>query len=165
MSEKDKSKENVVRIGNYLLSYKDEGAVLSVRSVSGSWRIEWGFDSYMYSVLTKFLSDRKTDNYVDALLTLYYACTNYPHDLVSIVTRQSTPFMDGFARMVKEQNDYEVSVAQKHTGEEDEEALAEVVRMHELEEELDALDAKEALEESHTEQGERQEQEGQQEQG
>lgn len=148
MNEKERE---LTQIGNYLLGYEDDGALLRVRSVSGSWQLSWGYDSYMYSVLSCFLRDAKTYDYIEALLTMFFACTNYPHDMVSIATRQSTPFMNGFTQLVNEETAYEVSVEQKATEKEDEEALADVVRLREAEEELDELDRKEAALQPHTE--------------
>ena len=50
------------------------------------------------------------------------------------------PVCEGFAKLMKEQNDYELSLLDKPTDEQNEEALKEVGEMRAVEEELEKLD-------------------------
>lgn len=136
------------QIGNYLIGEEKSasGERMVIRSVSGDWRVMWETGTLMYIMIKRFVEDESTHKYIDALATLFYAATNYPHDLVAITEKQSTPFMDGFARLVNEQTDFEVSVKRKPTDEEDEKALSEVVEMQEIQDELEKLEKEDATE-------------------
>ena len=131
-----------MQISNFLLCHESNsiGRVLCVRAVSGQWSIRWSEDTYVYAVLTRLMEDEKCHNYVEALLTLFFAATNYPHDFASVANNNGTPFMNGFTKLMNEQTDYEVSLQEKPTKEEDEAALKEVGEMQEIMDELEKLD-------------------------
>lgn len=136
------------QIGNFLLGIEKSasGGRFVARSVSGDWRVMWETGTYMYVVMSNFVGDEKTHKYLEALLTLFYTATNYPHDMVSIVEKQKTPVMDGFAKLINEQTDFEVSVKGEATADEDEKALKEVGEMQEIEEELERLEMEDGTE-------------------
>lgn len=143
MSNKQKNqKKERLRISSFLLGREKNslGQVLCVRAISGQWSIRWSEDTYIYAVLTRLMEDEKCHKYIEALLTLFFAATNYPHDFASVANNNGTPFMDGFSKLMNEQTDYEVSLQEKATSEQDEAALNEVVEMTEIEEELEKLD-------------------------
>lgn len=143
MSKKKEAKW--MQVGNYLLGVEENslGKALCAKSVSGNWSLRWREDNLMFAVVLNMLGDEKCHSYVESLLTLCYAATNYPHDLVSIVEKQETPVMNGFAKLVKEQAEFEASVAKRPTEEQDAEALKEVVEMQEVQDELERLDEEE----------------------
>lgn len=143
MSKKKEAKW--MQVGNYLLGVEENslGKALCAKSVSGNWSLRWREDNLMFAVVLNMLGDEKCHSYVESLLTLCYAATNYPHDLVSIVERQGTPVMNGFAKLVKEQAEFEASVAKQPTEEQDAEALKEVAEMQEVQDELERLDEEE----------------------
>ena len=139
---KKKSENKWIQVGNYLLALEKNslGAVLCVKNLSGNWSIRWGEDSYLFAVLTSQIQDEKCHAYVDALLTVFYTATNYPHDLVAIIEKNDTPFINGFCKLIQEQTDFEVSIKKNDTQEEDDAALKEVVQMQEIQDELEKLD-------------------------
>lgn len=100
----------------------------------------WEEGTMMYAVLLNFLRDEKTHEYIRALLTLFYAATNYPHDMVALIEKQQTPFINGFTKLLNEQTEFEVSVSKKNTPEEDDAALKEVGEMEDIKEQLEELD-------------------------
>ena len=111
-----------------------------MRAISGQWSIRWSDDTYIYAVLTRLMEDEKCHAYIDALLTLFFTATNYPHDFASVANGDGTPFINGFTKLMNEQTQYEVSLKEKATEEQDEAALKEVGEMTEIEEELEKLD-------------------------
>ena len=139
---KKKSENKWIQVGNYLLALEKNslGAVLCVKNLAGNWSIRWGQDSYLFAVLTSQIQDEKCHAYVDALLTVFYTATNYPHDLVAIIEKNDTPFINGFSKLIQEQTDFEVSIKKNATQEEDDAALKEVVQMQEIQDELEKLD-------------------------
>ena len=143
MSKKNENKWT--QVGNFLLGVEKSsvGNRFVARTVSGDWRIAWLEGTMMYAVMLSFISDEKCHKYLDALLVLQYAATNYPHDLVAIAETQKTPFMDGFTKLIREQTDYEVSVKGNGTDEENEAALHDIGEMQEIQDELEKLDEEE----------------------
>lgn len=139
---KKKSENKWIQVGNYLLALEKNsfGAVLCVKNLAGNWSIRWGEDSYLFAVLTSQIQDEKCHAYVDALLTVFYTATNYPHDLVAIIEKNDTPFINGFCKLIQEQTNFEVSIKKNATQEEDDAALKEVVQMQEIQDELEKLD-------------------------
>lgn len=131
-----------LRFGNYMLGEESDGddRRMVARSVSGNWRLSWGEDTYMFAVLKSMMSDEHCHSYVDAFLTLCYMATSYPHDMTSIIERQTTPLMDGFARLFNEQTAYELSLKAEASAEEDDQALSEVVEMEDVADEIARLD-------------------------
>lgn len=139
---KKKNEKKWLQVGNFLLGVEQTtmSTRLVVRSVAGDWKIMWEQGTMMYAVLLGFLSDEKTHGYLNALLTLQFAATNYPHDLVAMVEKQDMPLINGFTKLLQEQTDFEVSVKKAATPEEDEEALNEVAEMQDIQDKLEELD-------------------------
>ena len=137
-----KNKNKWIQVGNFLLALENNslGTVLCVKNVAGNWSVRWREDSYMFAVLTSQIQDEKCHAYVDALLTVFYTATNYPHDLVAIIEKNDTPFINGFCKLIQEQTEYEVSVKKDATKEDDEAALKEVAEMQEIQDELEKLE-------------------------
>lgn len=137
-----KNEQKWTQIGNYLVGIEENslGTFMCAKSVSGVWSIRWRDDSYVYSVILSMLGEEKCHSYIESLLTLYFAATNYPHDLVSIIENQETPVMNGFAKLVHDQTAFESSLVQSPTEQADEDALNEVVEMEEIQDELARLD-------------------------
>lgn len=137
-----KNEDKWLQVGNFLLGVEKNrnGLWFVVKSVSGEWQLRYGDGSLMFAQMTSLAADAGCHRYLEFLLTFQYAATCYPHDLVSIVERQSIPLMNGFAKLLREQTDFEVSVSQKHSEQEDAAALKEVVEMQEIQDELEALD-------------------------
>ena len=65
--------------------------------------------------------------------------TAYPHDLVALNNRCELPRMDGFCRLIKEQNDYEQSLKPAVSADEDERALKDTVEFERLKEDLSEI--------------------------
>lgn len=138
---KGKAKDET-RVGNYLFSIQQNssGSWLVARTVSGLWSIRWNEGHMMYGILMGLIADVKCHAYVDALMTMIYTASSYPHDMASLAEQQQIPFINGFCELVRKQTDLEVSLAEKPTGKEEKEALDETVHLREIEEELEALD-------------------------
>lgn len=150
MSNKKKNQEKTtkwIQISNFLLGHESNslGRVLCVRALSGQWSIRWSEDTYVYAVLTRLMADDKCHKYIEALLTLFFAATNYPHDFASVANGNGTPFMNGFTKLINDQTDYEVSLQEKPTEEQDEEALKEVVEMEDIKDKLEEDNGTEQL--------------------
>lgn len=125
-------------VGNFLLRGEDgdDGRQFVVKSVSGGWRISWRDDTLMYGVLLSLVDNEGSREYLHCLCTLMFVATTYPHDLVALTTKGALPFMEGIAKLVREQSDYEVSLKKPVSEEEDAEALNETVEMESLKEDL-----------------------------
>lgn len=138
-----KNNENKwMQVGNFLLGKEKNslGEVLCVRSVSGQWSIRWSEDTMVYAVLIRCMSDKNCWPYIEALLTLFFAATNYAHDFAALAEGQGTPFMNGFTELINKQTELELSFKKEATPEEDEAALKEVVEMQDIKDELEKLD-------------------------
>lgn len=140
MSKKNENKWT--QVGNFLLGVENAatGDRFVVKTVSGDWRVMWSEGTMMYTLMLTFVGDEKCHKYLDGLLTLQYAATNYPHDLVAIAEIQKAPFMDGFTRLVNEQTEFEVGIKGNGTDEENEAALRDIGEMQEIQEELEKLE-------------------------
>ena len=101
----------------------------------------------MLQIMKRAAEDDNVREYLHSIVTMMFITTTYLHDLTALSTKQEMPFCEGIAKLLKEQNDYEASLEKKPTEEEDEKALAEVVQMREVEEELEKLDENEQKEE------------------
>lgn len=141
-NKKNQNNEKWLQIGNFLLGHEknSNGQVLCVRAVSGQWSIRWGEDTYVYAVVTRLMGDKNCHSYIEALLTLYFSATMYAHDFVALCEKHETPFINGFCELMNRQTEYEVSLKEAASAEDDEKALAEVVRMQQTVDELERLD-------------------------
>jgi hypothetical protein len=146
MSKKSKvsaeRNEDWLQIGNFLIGQVNNniGTRMCAKSVSGEWSVSWGEGSMMYGVMLSFAADVNTHRYLEALLTLMYVATTYPHDLAAVCEKQQLPVINGFCQLVNEQTRFEVSLMKKPTEKEDEEALNGVAEMQEIIDELGMLD-------------------------
>lgn len=132
-----------MQIGNYLVGTEEyeDGREVFVTSVSGDWRVSYGEGTLMFGVLNTMMGDKDTHKYLEALFTFQYIATTYPHDMVSVVERQTLPVINGFTELVSEQYAFEASLQPTPTEEEDAEALKEVVEMEEIKEQLQNPDS------------------------
>lgn len=145
MSKKNENKW--LQIGNYLLGVDTNahGSYVVLKSVAQNWSVRWREDTMMFATMLNIMKqaaeNENVKEYLHSLITVMFITTSYMHDLVALSTKQQMPFCEGVAKLLKEQNDYEQSLAEKKpTKKEDEEALKEVVEMREVEEELEKLD-------------------------
>lgn len=145
MSKKNENKW--LQIGNYLLGVDTNahGSYVVLKSVAQNWSVRWREDTMMFATMLNIMKqaaeNENVKEYLHSLITVMFIATSYMHDLVALSTKQQMPFCEGVAKLLKEQNDYEQSLAEKKpTKKEDEEALKEVVEMREVEEELEKLD-------------------------
>ncbi len=142
-----KSNENKwLQIGNFLLGVdkNTHGSYVVLKTVSGQWSVRWKDDCLMFAMMLNLMAKATDDNnvkeYLHSLITVMFITTTYMHDLVALSTKQQMPFCEGIAKLLKEQTDYENSLDEKPTAEEDAKALAEVGEMTEIQEELEKLD-------------------------
>ena len=145
MSNKKNARASLkwTQIGNFLLCHEKNsfGEVLCVKAVSGQWSIRWSDDTMLYAVLSRLMDDKKCHSYVEALLCLFFAATNYAHDFMALAETQQTPFIDGFSKLMNEQTEREVALKGEASQEEDDAALKEVGELQEIMDELERLDA------------------------
>lgn len=152
---KKKNEDKWLQVGNFLLGVdrNKHGEYVVLKSVADNWRVVWRDDTMMFAMMLNIMRRAAEDEtgtvneYLHSLITMMFITTSYMHDLVALSTKQDMPFCQGVARLLKEQTDYESSLERKPTDEEDEKALAEVVQMREVEEELEKLDENEQKEE------------------
>lgn len=142
-----KNDDKWLQMGNFLLGVEKNahGQYVVLKSVVGNWKITWRDDTLMFAmmlnIMKRAVDDVNVREYLHSLVTVMFITTTYMHDLVALSTKQQMPFCEGIARLLKEQNDYEESLKEKPTEEEDKKALEEVGQMTEIESELERLDA------------------------
>ena len=142
-----KKNEKWLQVGNFLLGVERNryGGYVVCKAVGGGWSVRWREDTLMFATLLNAMKvsvgNDGVREYLHTLVSMMFMATSYMHDLVALSTKQQMPLCEGFARLLNEQTDYEVSLqGDDVSAEADEAALAEVVRMREVEEELEALD-------------------------
>ena len=147
MAKKEENKW--LQVGNFLLGVekKSQMRYVVLKAVSDSWRIYWSEESLMFAMMLQLMKrateDESVKEYLHSLITMMFITTTYLHDLVALSTKQEMPFCEGIAKLLKEQNDYEESLKEKPTDEEDKKALEETVRMQETLDELEKIDKEE----------------------
>ena len=147
MAKKEENKW--LQVGNFLLGVekKSQMRYVVLKTVSDSWRIYWSEESLMFAMMLQLMKrateDESVKEYLHSLITMMFITTTYLHDLVALSTKQEMPFCEGIAKLLKEQNDYEESLKEKPTDEEDKKALEETVRMQETLDELEKIDKEE----------------------
>ena len=143
---KKKEENKWLQVGNFLLGVDKNahGQYVVCKSVADNWRVVWREDCLMFAMLLGIMKraaeDDNVKEYLHSLVTVFFIATSYTHDLTALATKNEMPFCEGIAKLLKEQNDYEESLKEKATEEQEEEALKEVVEMREIEEELEKLD-------------------------
>lgn len=126
-----------LRLGNFLLGREKNstGNFLVCKSLAQNWSVRWREDTLMYGTLISLMQNEAHD-YLHSLITVMFVCSTYPHDMLALINTQKMPFMEGIAKLVKEQNEYEASLAKKPTEEEEKEALETEGRLQEMGEKL-----------------------------
>lgn len=142
-----KNNENKwLQIGNFLLGVdkNQNGAYVVLKSVAQNWSVRWRDDTTMFAMMLNTMKRATEDNaikeYLHSLVSVMFISTTYLHDLVALATKKEMPFCEGVAKLIKEQNDYEESLKEVPTEEEDKKALEEVGEMQQVAEELEKLD-------------------------
>ena len=142
-----KNNENKwLQIGNFLLGVdkNQNGAYVVLKSVAQNWSVRWRDDTTMFAMMLNTMKRATEDNaikeYLHSLISIMFISTTYLHDLVALATKKEMPFCEGVAKLIKEQNDYEESLKEVPTEEEDKKALEEVGEMQQVAEELEKLD-------------------------
>lgn len=142
-----KKQENKwLQIGNFLLGVDKNahGSYVVLKTVAQNFSIRWREDTLMFAMMLNLMKKATDDNnvkeYLHSLITVMFITTSYTHDLVALATKQQMPFCEGVAKLMKEQTDYEESLKEQSTEEEDKKALEEVGEMQQVSEELEKLD-------------------------
>ena len=141
-----KKEDKWMQIGNFLLGVDKNahGSYVVLKSVIQNWSVRWREDTMMFATMLNIMKqaaeNENVKEYLHSLITLMFAATTYMHDLVAVSTKQEMPLCEGFAKLMKEQNDYELSLLDKPTDEQNEASLNEEAEMREVEEELEKLD-------------------------
>lgn len=139
---KKKKETKWTQVGNFQLGIEknQNGVYLVCKAVSGIWSIRWRDDTLMFGIMFNLMQTEGSHEYLHTLITLQYTATTYPHDMVALIEKGDYPLMKGFAKLVKEQNEFEISVKGQPTEEEHEEALKNVREMTELAEEMSEME-------------------------
>ena len=147
-----KNNENKwLQIGNFLLGVdkNQNGAYVVLKSVAQNWSVRWRDDTTMFAMMLNTMKRATEDNaikeYLHSLISIMFISTTYLHDLVALATKKEMPFCEGVAKLIKEQNDYEESLKEVPTEEEDKKALEEVGEMQEISNELEKLDKEQKI--------------------
>lgn len=143
-----KKDEKWLQVGNFLLGVDKNahGSYVVLKTIVGNWSIRWREDTMMFAsmlnIMRTAVENEGAKEYLHSLVTVMFVATTYMHDLVALSTKQEMPFCQGVAQLLKDQQDFEESVAneKKPTKKEDEAALKEVAEMQEIQDELEALD-------------------------
>lgn len=142
-----KKQENKwLQIGNFLLGVdkNTHGAYVVLKAVSGQWSVRWKDDCLMFAMMLNLMNKATDDNnvkeYLHSLITVMFVTTSYTHDLIALATKNEMPVCEGIVKLIAEQNDYEESLKEQPTEEDDKKALEEVGEMTEVEQELEKLD-------------------------
>ncbi len=137
-----KVKKEWLHVGNFLLGVEKHslGSRVVCKSQVGNWQISWRDDTMMFQLMLSLMKNENSHEYLHALVAIMFTVTTYPHDLVAVTNEGKMPVLEGIAGLIAKQAEYELSVAEKPTAEEDAKALAEVGEMAEVEEELNKLD-------------------------
>ena len=141
----NKKNDKWMQVGNFQLGIEKsrDFSFVVCRSVAKNWSVRWREDTIMFAMMTNIMTradDENVKEYLHSLITVMFISTGYLHDLVALATKQEMPFCEGVAKLLKEQNDYEESLKEPSSDEEDEKALKEVVGMQEIQDELEKLD-------------------------
>lgn len=135
-----------MQVGNFLLGVEKNahGQYVVLKTVVSNWKITWRDTTMMFAMMLNIMrraaEDDNAKEYLHSLVTMMFITTTYLHDLVALSTKTEMPFCEGIAKLLKEQNDYEESLKEKPTEEEDAKALEEVGRMQEISNELEKLE-------------------------
>jgi len=105
----------------------------------------------MYGMMLNLIETEAAREYLHSLVTLMFVASTYPHDLVALTEKGELPLMQGVIELVNEQAKYEASLRPQPTEEEDQETVAELKQMAEIEKELNDMAAEEEQQENQEE--------------
>lgn len=137
------------QVGNYLLGVEKNatGGFLVCKTLAGNWSVRWRDDTMMYGLMLGIIGTEAAREYLHSLLTLMFAVTTYPHDLAALAEKGEMPLMQGVVGLINEQAEYEASLKPQPTEEENQETIAEMKQMAEIEKELNEMAEEEEKEE------------------
>lgn len=143
-----KKNDKWLQVGNFLLGIDKNahGSYVVLKTVAGNWSVRWREDTMMFAsmlnIMRAAVENDGAKEYLHSLVTVMFVATTYMHDLVALSTKQEMPFCQCVAQLLKDQQDFEESVANEKnpTKKENEAALKEVAEMQEIQDELEALD-------------------------
>ena len=141
----NKKNDKWMQVGNFQLGIEKnrDFSFVVCRSVAKNWSVRWREDTMMFAMMMNIMTkadDENVKEYLHSLITVMFISTSYLHDLFALATKHEMPFCEGVAKLLKEQADYEESLNEPPSDEEDEKALKEVVGMQEIQDELEKLD-------------------------
>ena len=140
-----KNEEKWLQVGNFLLGIDTNahGSYVVLKSVAQNWSVRWKDDTTMFlmmaNLMTRAAENENVKEYLHSLVTMMFISTTYLHDLVALSTKHEMPFCQGVAQLLKELNDYEESLKDKPSDEEDEAALKETAETEEVVSEMEKL--------------------------
>ena len=146
MSKKNENKWR--QVGNYLLGIEKNatGSFLVCKTVAGNWSVRWRDDTIMFGLMLSIVRNEAAEEYLHALITLMFTASSYPHDLVALMNKTELPVIQGFTKLIAEQNDYEASLKPQPTEEENQESLKEMKMIAEMEKQLSEMSEEEEKE-------------------
>lgn len=148
-----KNEKKWTQVGNYLLGIEKNatGGFVVCKTLSGNWSVRWRDDTMMYGMMLNLIETEAAREYLHSLVTLMFVASTYPHDLVALTEKGELPLMQGVIELVNEQAKYEASLRPQPTEEEDQETVAELKQMAEIEKELNDMAAEEEQQENQEE--------------
>lgn len=137
-----KRNKNWLQVGNFLLGKEknSKGEFVCVKSLVQDWSIRWREDSMMYGQMLNLMKNEGAHEYLYCLLAMMYITTTHPHDIASYANKKGIPFMNGIAKLIKEEAEYEMSLMSQDESMTDEEALKEVGDMEEIKQTLEQME-------------------------
>ena len=141
------------QVGNYLLGIEKNatGGFVVCKTLSCNWSVRWREDTLMYGMMLNLIETEAAREYLHSLVTLMFVASTYPHDLVALTEKGEMPLMQGVIELVNEQAKYEASLRPQPTEEENQETIAELKQMAEIEKELNDMAAEEEQQENQEE--------------
>ena len=142
---KKKDEKKWLQVGNFLLGVDSNahGSYVVLKSVAQNWSVRWREDTLMFGMMMNVMRQSAENDgaceYLHSLAAIMFATTTYLHDLVAASTLKTMPFCEGVAKLLKEQQEFEESIAgkpQEASGAEEEAALREVGEMEAIKEAL-----------------------------
>ena len=150
---KKKDEKKWLQVGNFLLGVDTNahGSYVVLKSVAQNWSVRWREDTLMFSMMMNVMRQAAENDgvreYLHSLAAIMFATTTYLHDLVAASTLKTMPFCEGVAKLLKEQQEFEESIAgkpQEASGAEEAAALREVGEMEAIQERIGGIPVGEA---------------------
>lgn len=140
MFKKRKKKEEAkwFQLEGFLLGIEknSKGHYLVCKNVAQTWSIRWRDDTMMFGLMQSIMENENAVEYLHSLLTVMYISSSYAHDLLAASEEGKMPFMEGFAKLVEDQNNLELKYKPHATEEEDAKELSRLRDLSEMEGEL-----------------------------